>query len=442
MAKVDDDGPKSEVVVPGRHRRTSVQKFQSPVGEKSVHALNARSIMDAFSSLGVICGVVGPTQSEMEAVRQADIVVLDWLLRDGSSEYTLTLLRRLLTEERDRNSLRLVAIYTGEARLDGIHQAVFDELKNNALDLKEDGNKTTIPYRHGRLVLYAKSAVSLPTSLKDRSVTEEELPDKLLDDFASMTEGLLPGIALTSLTAVREGEHKILDRFCGELDPAFLAHMACFPDPEEAEGQIVAHVAEEIRGLADETVAAVSPAGKRAVESWIQRDGRTNFKFGDRELNLQQTITLVTKGLTASDLAQSAFRNLSTGFASCSVDGLDEQLAWIMSFRTVYNAPPPTLWLGSVVTTEEAGAHPVLCRENKSFSGVTRGAFCRENVGVSRGGSAAASLGPAHRPPSSGRSSIHHATMVRFSILATTSWPIRNSVHRPSRRVSARMRIG
>jgi len=361
MAKDGDDGPTAEVVAPGRHVRTSVQEDQNPVAGKSAHALNARSIMDAFSSLGVICGVVGPMQSEIDAVRQADIVVLDWLLRDGSSKFTLKMLRNLLTEERDRNSLRLVAIYTGEARLEDIYQTVFDILKNNALDPKGDGNKTTIPYRHGRLVLYAKPAVSLAPALKDRSVAEEELPGRLLDDFASMTEGLLPSIALTSLTAVREGEHRILDRFCAELDPAFLTHMACLPDPEEAERQIVTHVAEELRGLADEAVAAESPAGKHAVEHWIRRDGRANFKFGDKKLNPGQTAQLATEGLEASNafsksVKKKAFKSLTAGFAHPGVVvDLDGRLAWIMSFRTVYNAPPPILWLGSVVTTKEDG---------------------------------------------------------------------------------------
>ncbi len=356
MAPDVDEGPKDEIVAPDRHWRTSVQEDQSPVGGKSVHALNARSIMDAFSSLGVICGVVSPTQSEIDAVKQADIVVLDWLLRDGSSKYTLKLLRRLLTEEGDRNSLRLVAIYTGEQRLEDIYQKAFDELNKNALDPKDDGNKTDIPYRHGRLVLYAKPEVSLAATLKDRSVAEGALPGRLLDDFASMTEGLLPGIALTSLTAVREGEHKILDRFSAELDPAFLAHMACLPDPEDAERQIVAHVAEELRGLADEIVAAESPAGKQAVERWIRHDGRASFEFGDKKLDPGQTIQLATEGLEAStafskNAKKKAFRFLTAGFARPGAVDLDEQLAWIMSFRTVYNAPPPILWLGSVVTS-------------------------------------------------------------------------------------------
>ena len=72
--------------------------------------------------------------------------------------------------------------------------------------------------------------------------------------------------------------------------------------------------------------------------------------FGDRNLDLEQTITLAKKGLKASELKKKAFEALSAGFARGDVVDLDERLAWIMSFRTVFNAPPPTLWLGSVVT--------------------------------------------------------------------------------------------
>ena len=288
-------GQRSEVVTPGRDSLTTTQEYQGLVGGKSGHALDAGSIMNSFSALGVICGVVGPTQSEMEPVRQADIVVLDWLLRDSGFEYTLNILRKLLTGERERNSLRLVAIYTGEAQLEDIYQIIFDELKNNGLGPKDVGNKTTIPYQHGWLVLYAKSAVNLAEGLKDRSVTEEELPRKLLDDFASMTEGLLPSIALTSLTAVREGEHKILDRFSADLDPAFLAHRACLATPKDAVGQIVNHIAEELRGLIDSAVAEESPASTEAVEDWIRRkgEGKTEFIFGNKHLNLEGTISLV-----------------------------------------------------------------------------------------------------------------------------------------------------
>ena len=346
------DEPKGEIVPPGRYTHASSQEDRTPVGRGVEHTLDARSVMDSFAALGVICGVVGPCQSAMEMMRQADIVVLDWLLQEGNSRYAQDLLRDLLTGEVDRNSLRLVAIYTGEARLEEIYAVVFAQLGKDGLDPVENESKTEVSYRHGRVVLYAKSSVNLAKPLKDRSVAEGDLPERLVEDFSAMSEGLLPSIALTSLTAVREGAHMVLDQFCADLDPAFLAHRACLANPDDAERQIVNHVAEELRGLMDNAVAAQRPAGAEAVEGWVRHtNGKAKrFVFGEKELDLEQTITLAKKGLEASVLKNNAFEGLSSGFAASRGVGLDERLAWIMSFRTVFNAPPPTLWLGSVVT--------------------------------------------------------------------------------------------
>ena len=357
MASGGVDGPKAEIVAPSRYTPLSSEGDQGLVGRGPIHTLNAGSITDSFSALGVICGVIGPTESAMETIRQADIVVLDWLLQDGDPRYALTLLRGLLTGEVDRNSLRLVAIYTGEARLEEICAAVSAELKEAGLDPVENETKTEVSYRHGRVVLYAKSGVNLAASLKHRSVAEQDLPGRLVDDFASMTSGLLPGIALASLTAVREGAHRVLDRFCADLDPAFLAHRACLSNPDDAERQIVNNVAEELRGLMDNAVAEESPAGADAVEGWIRRrrGGSTPFVFGGRTLDLAQTIELANKGLAASELKKNAFEGLTAGFSGNDVVALDERLAWIMSFRTVHNAPPPILWLGSIVTESSDG---------------------------------------------------------------------------------------
>ena len=113
------DGPRAEVVTPSRHTPPSSPDDQGLDDRLLMHTLDAGSITDSFSALGVICGVVGPTDSAMETMRQADIVVLDWLLQDGDPQYALRFLRGLLAGEVDRNSLRLVAIYTGEASAGG-----------------------------------------------------------------------------------------------------------------------------------------------------------------------------------------------------------------------------------------------------------------------------------------------------------------------------------
>ena len=344
--------PKSHVVAPTRRGRQSDQADADSVSPKSEHSLNAEAMIDSFAALGVICGVVGPDMSAMVSMKKADIVVLDWRLKEDDPKFAVNLLSNLLSGEEDRNSLRLVAIYTGEQELEEINKDVFQELEDAGLQPRSRNGKNEISYRHGRVVLYAKSSVNLANEFKGRSVSEEDIPRKLVEDFTSMTMGLLPRVALTSLTAVREGEHKVLDRFTSDLDPAYLAHRACLSNPDEAEQHIVNHVAEELRGLMDNLVASQSPAGAESIEDWIRGRNEVDetFMFGQTKLSLNETISLATKGLKKSKLKGNAFEGLSKGFAGQEIDDVDEQLAWIMSFRTVFNAPPPTLWLGSVVT--------------------------------------------------------------------------------------------
>lgn len=364
IAPRKSDQPSAAVVAPSRHTQASRRDEQGPVGHGSSYALDAAKLIGSFSKLGVICGVVGPTSATMETMRQADILILDWRLQTDEPKPALSLLRDVLTGGADRHSLRLVAIYTGEAMLGDISADILSELQTQDLEPKKNGTGPDISYRHGRVVLYAKSDVNLARPLNERSVSEENLPERLVEDFASMTAGLLPGIALTSLTAVREGAHRVLGRFSADLDPAFLAHKACLPEPEDAERQIVNCIAEELRGLMDNAVADRSPAGTDSVEGWIWRkaDGLVNFVFGDKKLSIEQTITLANKGLKESVLRNNAFEGLSAGFAGHDVDGIDERLAWIMSFRTVYSAPPPMLWLGTVVTIScKDGEQHLIC---------------------------------------------------------------------------------
>ena len=325
---------------------------EGATGGSGSHSLYTRGVIDAFSELGVICGVIGPSETAMDVIRQADIVVLDWRLKVDDSKYALKLLKSIVTGEVDRNALRLIAFYTGEADLAAIRDDVERELARVGLDPQVSG-EGTVKYGHGRVVLYAKPSVNVPAALRNRKVTEEELPDRLVDDFSEMTAGLLPSIALASLTAVRECAHMVLDRFCSRLDPAFLAHRACLPNPDDAERQMVNHVAEELRGLMDHAVADQSPAGEKAVAGWIRKcagDPPENFRFGQKSLTSDQVLALLKDGLSNQNvLGKNEFECLSTGFAGGDGQELDEELAWIITSRTVFNAPPPTLCLGTVV---------------------------------------------------------------------------------------------
>lgn len=345
--------PNANLVTPDRSTLSASQNNQD-VSDNNHQSqkLNAESIMNGFSELGIICSVIDARDSVLKTIRLADIVILDWLLKNNEPYETLKLIQDLLAKDADRNSLRLLAIYTGQATLEEISKTVFEVLKNEKLDPKHlNNNMMTISYRHGRVELYAKPGVNLSKAIESRKIQEAKLPEKLLKDFAMMTKGLLPNIALTSLSAIREGSHKVLDRFNAKLDPAFLAHRTCLPHPSDAEIQIVNHIAEEFRSLMVNTVVDESPAGEKAVVNWInvKNRGSTKFKFNEQEFDLEKTIQLANEPLKMQKFISKNYKYLSAGFSGENIKGLDEELAWIMSFRTVYNAPCPNLWQGTVI---------------------------------------------------------------------------------------------
>ena len=72
---------------------------------------------------------------------------------------------------------------------------------------------------------------------------------------------------------------------------------------------------------------------------------------------MENTVKLVKKGLqNGGRVAEECLRGSHQwALPARSVVELDERLAWMMSFRTVFNAPPPILWLGSIVTTKMDG---------------------------------------------------------------------------------------
>ena len=349
----EDGSTVGPITAPGRRRPSPPVDEDDAAPRSGRHSLDTKAIIDGFASLGVICGAIGPTTPAMATIRQADIVVLDWLLKRDDPEYALTLLMDILTAEPDRNALRLVAFYTGEAELDRIRDHIVTELK--AADLEPAvPDDATVTYGHGRIVLYAKPSVNLPRALQNRQVPEGELPQRLIEDFAGLTVGLLPSIALASLTAVRESAHVVLDTFRADLDPAFLAHRACLANPDEAEQHMVASIASELRSVMEYAVADEQPAGRTPITQWIgaRTHASQGFKFGKRTLQLAEAVSLATDGLGATGSAkfwERNFERLSVGFGDRDGEALDERLAWIMASRTVYDTPPPRLWLGTVI---------------------------------------------------------------------------------------------
>ena len=323
---------------------------EKPTG-RGRHNLDAGAITESFSKFGLICGVVKPSGDEdvdVAAVERADLVVIDWQLHRDDGKRALKLIHSILDGDQGQR-LRLIAVYTGDPNIVGIGRRMNEKL-DNRYDLESGARDrhVTLSCGHCRIVVYPKA------------VRETDLPERLIDDFARMTAGLMPSIALVALTAVRENAHRVLDKFDGKLDAAFLAHRACLPAPDDSEQHMVAQIASELRAVMEEKVDQDPPEWMEVIKSWIEKfKGSGNIEFKGGPVSQQDMLNMLDRGVEAPNVfskpnglsKSKAHSRLTAGFAR-DEDGrpedLDHQLAWMTCFRAI-DPPDKKLWLGTAV---------------------------------------------------------------------------------------------
>ena len=344
----------------------------APRNDTPPRPLDVGSITSAFARHGMICGVVSPpnelngdsVESSVRVAARSDMVILDWRLNRKSGQDSFPLLRRILLNDQ-AHRLRLIAIYTGEPDLADIRAKIAERLA----DLGGSYQPTATPSDDSdaiqvgpcRIVVYGKQRV--PTPGLSGIPTEDELPDRLIADFGNMVEGLLPSLVLTALGAVRENVYRILERFGSELDPAFLAHRACLPVPQDSQSHIVEQIASELRGVMDDAVQNSCPAGIEAIRHWLtDRFEGSNVVFdpGNKEMSTAEIMDMLKHGVEAKPgtLRQKGrdYHILSSGFSGRAADSRerDRRLASAMSFREVIEDGPRQLSVGTVVRLAEA----------------------------------------------------------------------------------------
>ena len=382
------DQPRGDLVAPTRGtltHTTTAEVTEGKVGrdEISSHSLDAGKLVETFSRQGLICAVVAPRLDTDPcdivdpSVKRTDIVILDWRLNGDDGETTLSILKNILKVDAGER-LRLIAIYTGEQEISRIGRTLVEKLAESEWMFEGDEHHVVLSYQHCRIVIYSKSDLPGESDLSDRSLSESDLPEALIGDFAAMTEGLLPSIALMSLSAIRENAHKVLDRFDAKLDPALLTQRACLPVPDDSQQQMVSQLASELHAIMDVAVATGEPAGMEAIKEWLDTTlgAGEDTQFGEGKVaSRDETITLLREGWEKGrpDCLSKGqgFGYLTAGFSKgdCTDHSLDRQFAWMFNFRTIYNAPPPVLQLGTVLRkTNDLNASYFLCMRPKCDS--------------------------------------------------------------------------
>lgn len=231
--------------------------------DNSGHMVNMKTISDSFASHGLLCSIFRPEEHEEDFVekttkvlKKADIVILDWniKIKDKDPEATIKELIQAIVQDNEKHKqkgMRYIAIYSGEEKLSQkleVIKTILDTLIDASGIIE---NNYTLRYDHLQINIYAKKSQSSQTD-PDIEVTENELVEKIIDDFTQLIHGIVPNMALQSLTEIRKNTHRLISKFAGILDDAYLTHRAMLPEPKDAEELLITMVTDELQSILED----------------------------------------------------------------------------------------------------------------------------------------------------------------------------------------------
>lgn len=373
--KVVDDKP---VAVRSREDLELVEPPPEELAEaEAEHPLRTKALIDAFADMGIVCGVLAPLEGDairerlLKAAARADLLVLDWELHRDGGATALELIKALLEQDdaAERRRLRIIAIYTGQTGLASIVRRVRESLGSATTAVADDG--MTLTSRNVRVVAFSKRLGDPTESKAPREVVEADLPSRLAREFAQLTSGLMPGVALAALAAVRNETHRLLQALRADMDLGYLGHRVASPFPEDAERHLVDVVAAEIGSvLGDGEVG--SNASLEVIRKWLEASytGASPLEsgsalpkpmsIGPSDLERMLTIGLgrdsELEGFEHNDLSRSALKNKVRPKAAhlftntpTEADRSSDVFALRMATRTLYRRPARVLQLGTLV---------------------------------------------------------------------------------------------
>jgi len=187
--------------------------------------LNIREISDAFAELKISCGFLLPNDNDTDTDEEtifkralasalpADIVIIDWYLRNSDPVLTTRILRGIAQEDSaEKGRLRLICVYT-QTDAEPVFDLALKELEEHGLQFTDVANGNYGRGAHHSLLVLSKKDVAC-----------RDLPEKLLDVMTRLADGLLPSFALASVAAIRRNMHHIITQFPASLDAAFVAN--------------------------------------------------------------------------------------------------------------------------------------------------------------------------------------------------------------------------
>lgn len=368
--------PTRESFVIGQEK--TVKESSNVVVQESKRNVDPKKFTDAFIKKGIHCSLLeienaeDPLDAIKKTLKKSDVVILDWQMHFDNGAKAKELLFSVINSSSD-TELRLIVIFTNDPQyrnlLTDILIPKFEELGIVGV-LYENGCK----YKFGcsKIVVIEKTN----GIESDTAVTDDQLPDRIIEEFCEITEGIVSNTALKAISVIKQNSHFLLGKLNKDIDPAILSHRALLSDPTESEEHVVSLISSEILGLLNyndlNKVASIEN-----IKSWlndqISKDKinlRKNMKIRKHEDAVSEIEKILEKGIPnispskaknktwnkfigelkherdkskISDLTSVFLGNINNAIQ------VDENFAHLMAFQSNYQLPKPRMDQGSVL---------------------------------------------------------------------------------------------
>jgi hypothetical protein len=256
--------------------------------------INPLNFTAAFFNQGFHCSLLELNKnkdnfSSIEAVlKKTDVIILDWQMYQDMGKTATELLLSVLNESKDNPELRLFIIYTQEKNYkEIIFSKIYPELmKIDPTIIEPAQDACTINIQHSKItVLYKKDTDDA------YAVSEDKLPERIIDELTDITEGLVSNTVLKSIYLLRKHTNILLGLFNKELDVAYLTHRAFCPNPEDAETLLIHTISDSfdsILSYANISDVCNSEKINALIDTNILEDKTIKIKFG----NIKKDVTI------------------------------------------------------------------------------------------------------------------------------------------------------
>lgn len=284
----------------------------------SAFSLRTERLINALADKNILCSVFVPRGKSKSKIREhivraaklaecADVVMLDWDLKGaGGSSTAAKIISQIVSDDlAEGGRLRLILIYTAQNDPSVILHDVRTILarKNTEIvsgqSFQIDSGCATVEFANTRIAILNKADTHDPFN-ENLVVPEEGVPLRIIQEFAKLSYGLFPSIALQSITAVRKSTHHLLSTLSRNFDPAIITHRCLLENPEDAEDFCLDIIAGEMRSAISLNRVGQKHAGFATIKKWLDAESDANNRFVDEttqiSLNKSDIVRLAKEG--------------------------------------------------------------------------------------------------------------------------------------------------